>query len=115
MGGDEGVWRCRCRRASICARRSAWAYSQERETLALAATASKVTCWPVASICRSVVTARWRACSARRRAAAAMWRELSARIGGLRGIGAAGLKLADHAVQVRRDLLVHFAHAGLAG
>src|SRR5215469_11728533 len=63
---------------------------------------------------RSVVMARWRACSPRRRAAAMRWRELSARIGGLRRVVADGFEFADHAVQVRGDLLVHLAHAGLA-
>ena len=75
----------------------------------------KVTGWPSASRRRSAVTALRRASLERRRAAAMMWAELSARIGGvLLFVGADGLKLGDHAVEVRGDLLVHLGDAEVA-
>src|SRR6185437_9620395 len=58
---------------------------------------------------RKAATARLRVAAARRRAAAMTWRELSARIGG--AFLLVLLDLADHAVQVVQDLLVHLDYA----
>jgi len=71
-GGDAWARCCRVRSRSIWPRRSSWAYSQERETLAAAATVLKVTGCPLASRLRSADMALPRASSARRRAAAMM-------------------------------------------
>ena len=70
--GDAWARCCRVRSRSIWPRRSSWAYSQERETLAAAATVLKVTGCPLASRLRSADMALRRASSARRRAAAMM-------------------------------------------
>ncbi len=70
--GDAWARCCLVRSRSIWPRRSSWAYSQERETLAAAATVLKVTGCPLASRLRSADMALPRAPSARRRAAAMM-------------------------------------------
>jgi hypothetical protein len=70
--GDAWARCCRVRSRAIWPRRSSWAYSQERETLAAAATVLKVTGCPLASRLRSADMALRRASSARRRAAAMM-------------------------------------------
>src|SRR6266571_2367228 len=77
---------------------SGWAYSHERDTPALAATAAKVTGAPVRSSSRSAWTARARVSSCRCLAAATMGAALSGRI----GLGLLGLVL----VLVRGFLLV---------
>jgi hypothetical protein len=70
--GDAWARCCRVRSRAIWPRRSSWAYSQERETLAAAATVLKVTGCPLASRLRSADMALRRASSERRRAAAMM-------------------------------------------
>jgi len=97
----------------MSARRSGWAYSQERDTFASRARASNEIGCPALSIRRSAAMARRRVAVARRRAAATMWCELSARMRGVHALRRGLFDLADHPVEVVENLLVHLDHAGL--
>src|SRR5450755_3310935 len=97
-------------RCWIWPRRSAWRYSQDRDTPAACARAVKVTGVPARSSSRIAWMALARVSSCRRLAAmmigagSAGW---SGRMGaGLLGVGA-GLECGDDALQVAGDLLVH--------
>ena len=94
-------------------RRSGWLYSQDRETPAWRATASKVIGRPALSIRRRADTARlWVAAALRRAAAMTKW-ELSARVIGDTFLVAV-FELADHAFEVGEYVLVHLDHPGLS-
>src|SRR5262249_11615692 len=78
-------------------------------TWACLATESKVISSPDLSMRRKAATARLRVAAALRWAAAMTWWELSARIGGV--LWLVFLDLADHAVEVGQDLVVHLDRA----